>query len=157
MLSSFTYATWAFAAGAAIPVMAILNAGLARTLGSPLLATPVLLFIGLIISISLYIGLDGHLVKAAVLRTMEPRFFAGGAIVTFYIFTATTLTPRFGVGNTVLFVVSAQIIASVFIDAWGLFGAPYKTITLTRVIGLCVLLVGLVITQLGGAELKHPT
>jgi bacterial/archaeal transporter family-2 protein len=148
---------WAFAAGAAIPVMAILNAGLARALGGPMLATPALLFVGLFISIAMYFLLNRHLVGLTPFRPVQPRFLIGGAIVTFYIFTVTSLTPKFGVGNTVLFVVSAQVCTSVFIDAWGLFGAPYRIITPMRVIGLCVLLVGLVITQLGVGEVKHPS
>ena len=157
MQTNMTYAVWAFAAGAAIPVMAILNAGLARTLGSPMLATPALLLVGLVVSLVVYFLLDRHFAGFASVRAVEPRFLIGGAIVTFYIFTATTLTPKFGVGNTVLFVVSAQVCTSAFIDAWGLFGAPYRMVTPTRAIGLCILLAGLIITQLGVGEAKHPS
>jgi len=41
-MSNVSYAVWAFAAGALIPLMAILNAGLARSAGGPALASVIL-------------------------------------------------------------------------------------------------------------------
>jgi bacterial/archaeal transporter family-2 protein len=52
-MSSVSYAIWAFAAGALIPLMALLNAGLARTVGGQVQATVVLFAVGLAASLLL--------------------------------------------------------------------------------------------------------
>jgi uncharacterized membrane protein YdcZ (DUF606 family) len=52
-MSTVSYAIWAFAAGALIPLMAVLNAGIARTTGGQIQATIILFAIGLIASLLL--------------------------------------------------------------------------------------------------------
>jgi bacterial/archaeal transporter family-2 protein len=52
-MSTITYAVWAFAAGALIPLMAILNAGLARATGGTIQATVLLFATGLTASLVL--------------------------------------------------------------------------------------------------------
>ena len=150
------YSVWAFVAGASIPVMAILNAGLGRTVGGPAPATFILFSIGLMASLLLLLP-SFSLAHIAALREAPARFLLGGIIAALYIASVTALTPKFGVGNTVMFVVSAQVIASVPIDFWGLFGAPQKVVTPTRIVGLCLLLAGLIVAQLGVTSEKHPS
>ncbi len=50
-MSTVSYAIWAFAAGALIPLMAILNAGLARAVGGPVQAAVILFAVGLVSSL----------------------------------------------------------------------------------------------------------
>ncbi len=146
------YALWAFAAGILIPVMAVSNGTLAKVTGNPLLAVTVLFAVGLVCSVAalLVTGASG---TSALLRT-PPWLFSGGVIVCFYIFSVTVLAPRFGVGNTILFVVAAQILTSTTIDHFGLLGASPRPVSVLRLIGVLVLLVGLGITQF--ADRKPP-
>ena len=62
-MSTITYAIWAFAAGALIPLMAILNVGLGRASGGTIQATVLLFATGLISSLVLAaiakLGLNG--------------------------------------------------------------------------------------------------
>lgn len=71
MMSTMTYAAWALAAGAWIPLMAILNAGLARAAGGTIQAT-ILLFAT---------GLAASLLLAALTTAPMPslRMLAGAA------------------------------------------------------------------------------
>jgi transporter family-2 protein len=148
-MSTITYAAWAAAAGALIPLMAILNAGLARAAGGTVQAT-VLLFAT---------ALAASLIVAAVTRVQAPALqsltriapqqYAGGLIVGFYVLSITFLAPRFGVGNAILFAVSAQLITSAGIDHFAVAGATLRPITLTRAIGLMIVVAGVVITQIG--------
>ncbi len=151
-MTNLGYAPWAFAAGILIPVMAVSNGTLSKVTGNPLLAVTVLFAVGLLCSVVmlLFTGTNG----ASSLLRAPPWLFSGGAIVCFYIFSVSVLAPRFGVGNTILFVVAAQILTSTAIDHFGLLGASLRPVSVLRLIGVLVLLAGLGITQF--ADQKPP-
>lgn len=140
------WAGWAFLAGAGIPLMAALNGGLARSLGSTPAAVAMLFIVGFSAS-ALVLVASGDLAALRALTWAPPQLFTGGLIVAFYILSVTHLAPRFGVANTILFVMVAQIITSSIIDHFGLFGATERPIDTARLIGLALLLIGLGVTQ----------
>lgn len=149
-MSPARLAAWSALAGVFIPVMAVLNARLGRALGEPLHAPVVLFAVGLaIVAISAF-GTTGTLPSPTALVRAAPADFAGGAIVAFYIVSVTLLAPRFGVGNTILFVMTAQLFSSAVIDHFGLFGAALRRMTPMRAAGLALLLAGLWLTQVRG-------
>jgi len=140
------YAIWAFAAGALIPLMAILNAGLARTVGGHVQATVILFATGLIASLLLAVTTAVRLPELHTLFRIGPQQYAGGVIVAFYILSITFLAPRFGVGNAILFAVTAHLITSALIDNLALAGATPRPLTTMRWVGLLVVITGVVIT-----------
>lgn len=73
-------------------------------------------------------------------------------IVAFYVLSITTLAPRFGVGNAILFVMVAQIFTSAMIDHFGLIGVRARPVALVRVGGLFIMAAGLAITQLSSSR-----
>lgn len=139
------YALWALAAGALIPVMAILNAGLARATGSPAIAAAILFLVGFLFDAGIALATGGRGVGA--LTTVPPHFFAGGLIVGFYVLSITMLAPRFGVGNAILFVMVAQIITSAAVDHFALLGAVQRPVSTQRIAGLLIMIGGLVVAQ----------
>ncbi len=146
-----SYAAWAFAAGALIPVMAALNGGLGRTLGSGPWAAVVLFAVGLCASLAVAAaGGQGPQVQA--LGQARPVAYAGGLIVAFYVLSVTWLAPRFGVGPTILCAVTAQIVTSALIGQFGWLGAPRQPLDAVRLIGLALMAGGLVLTQLRPAR-----
>jgi bacterial/archaeal transporter family-2 protein len=134
--------------GALIPLMAILNAGLARATGGTIQATVLLFSTGLIASLVLAAAAKAHFPAFLTLARIAPPQYAGGVIVAFYILSITFLAPRFGVGNAILFAVTAQLVTSAFIDHFALAGATLRPLTTMRAIGLLIVIVGVVITQL---------
>jgi transporter family-2 protein len=146
-MSTITYAVWAFAAGALIPLMAILNGGLARSSGGIIQATVLLLATGLIASLVLAVATKTHFPAIQTLVRIAPPQYAGGVIVSFYVLSITFLAPRFGVGNAILFAVTAQLLTSALIDHFALAGAIRRPVTSMRAVGLFVVVVGVVITQ----------
>ncbi len=145
---TITYAIWAFAAGALIPLMAILNAGLARASGGTIQATVLLFATGLIASLMLAAIKQAPVPAIQTLAHIAPAQYAGGMIVAFYILSITFLAPRFGVGNAILFAVTAQLLTSAFIDHFALAGATPRHLTTLRAIGLLIVVAGVVVTQL---------
>jgi transporter family-2 protein len=146
-MSTLTYAAWAFAAGALIPLMAILNAGLARATGGIIQATVLLFATGLIASLVLAAATKAHLPAIQTLARIAPSHYAGGLIVGCYVLSITFLAPRFGVGNAILFAVTAQLLTSAFIDHFALAGAIPRPLTTMRAMGLFIVVAGVVITQ----------
>ncbi len=151
-MSYFALAAWAFAAGALIPVMGSLNAGLSRALGSAPAAAIVLFVVALASMIALFIATRQPIPTANQFALTPGRLFLGGLIVAFYVISVTVLVPIFGVGNTILFAMTAQIIMSAVMDHYGLFGAPVRPVSLTRLAGLVLMLAGLALAQLSVAR-----
>jgi transporter family-2 protein len=152
-MSSVSYALWAFAAGALIPLMAILNAGLARGVGGQIQATLILFATGLTASFLLAVITAVRLPHLQALVRVAPHQYAGGIIVGFYVLSITFLAPRFGVGNAILFAVAAQLITSALIDHFALAGAAPRPLTMMRTVGLLIVITGVVITQISDRQI----
>ena len=146
-MSSITYALWAFGAGALIPLMAILNAGLARATGGAVQATVILFGTGFIATLLFAVVTATPLPGAHMIARVAPPQYAGGLIVGFYILSITFLAPRFGVGNAILFAVAAQLLTAAAIDHFAVAGATARPLNAIRIVGLLIVIVGVVITQ----------
>jgi transporter family-2 protein len=153
---SVRFALWAAAAGALIPIMAVLNARLGRTLGESLHAPVVLFGVGLIALLITSLAMTQTLPNLSNLSQAQPIDFAGGLIVGFYVLSATLVAPRIGVGNFILFAVVAQIICATLVDQFGLFGAMVRPASWGRIGGIAILVVGLVITQISASPSPLP-
>lgn len=141
------YALWAALAGAFIPVMAVLNGRLGKALGEPTHAVFVLFAVGLLASGLASLVATGRLPSPRSLLLAHPIDFAGGFVVAFYILSITLLVPRLGVGSAILFVMTAQILVSAWIDHSGLLGTTVRPMTALRAGGLLLLIAGLALTQ----------
>ncbi len=142
------YAVWSLAAGALIPLMAVLNGRLGRTLGAPTHAAMVLFGVALLLAGVVSVMTTGQIPSLSAIIKARPVDLAGGLIVGFYVLSVTVIAPSFGVGNAILFVMVAQILTSAVIDHLGLFGAVLRPLSVVRTVGLAVLLIGLAISQL---------
>ena len=149
------YALWAALAGGLIPIMAVLNARLGRALGEAFHA-PMILFV-VALSASVLVGLSTKPVMPNLggLLDASPIDLIGGLIVCFYVLSATLLAPKLGVGNFIMFAVVAQVITSAVIDHFGLLGVVVCEINAMRILGIAVLILGLVITQIAN-DSKNP-
>jgi transporter family-2 protein len=128
--------------------MAILNAGLARASGGMVQATVLLFATGLAASLLLAVITSARIPELQSLARIAPVNYAGGLIVGFYVLSITFIAPRFGVGNAILFAVTAQLVTSAVIDHFALAGAALRPVTLMRVVGLLIVIAGVVITQI---------
>lgn len=142
------YALVMLAAGIGIPILAALNAGLGKSLGSPIAATAVLFCVALLASAILFV-LSGDIPKLVRLSTTPRQFLCGGFFIAFYVLSVTFIAPKFGVGNAVFFVLIGQMISAAAIDHFGLFGAQISPLSLARAAGLAVMATGVWLTQQG--------
>jgi transporter family-2 protein len=139
---------WAALAGAFIPVMAILNGRLGKSMGEALHASVILFGVGFLFCLTVALVLTKSLPHATDLANAKPIEYLGGFIVGFYVISATLLAPRIGLANFIVCAVSAQIIISVVIDHFGLLGAMVRPVSMTRLVGIGLLIAGIIVTQI---------
>jgi len=128
--------------------MGILNAGLARGTGGPVAATVLLFATGFAASLALALVTMARLPDLATLERIPPAQYTGGLIVGFYVVSITFIAPRFGIGNAILFAVTAQLIMAAVIDHFALAGAVARPLNVIRLVGLATVIAGVVLTQL---------
>ena len=146
------YLVWALLAGSFIPLVGILNGRAGRVLGDSLQASVVLFTVTLVLAVAVAVLLGRELPGLADIARLQPVEYGGGLIVAFYVLSATVLANKIGVANFIVMAVSGQIIFSLMIDHFGLFGAPVRPVNLLQVGGATLLLVGLVTTQLANGK-----
>ncbi|QCI79310.1 DMT family transporter [Hankyongella ginsenosidimutans] len=151
-MNNLGYGVWAYAAGALIPLVGILNAGLSRALGGPFYASFFVMLSGAVAMGVVALLAQGAPPALYRYGDIQPQHLIAGLIMAFYIGSITWLAPRFGVGNAILLVVTAQICTAAIIDNFALFGAPHKPLTWLRASGLVLVIAGLAITQLAASR-----
>jgi len=141
----YFYAIVMLGAGICVPILAILNAGLGRELGSPVGACMILSVVALCTS-GILLAVTG---PAAILKTFDcsRHLFLGGILFTVYILSITIIAPKFGLGNAIFFILLGQIVSASIIDHFGLFGAIQHSVSPQRFAGVCIMIFGLWLTQ----------
>ena len=147
------YLVWALLAGAFIPLIGILNGRVGRALGEPFYASVMLFGVAIILALVVSVVFGKAAPSVQNLQTLRPMDYTAGFIVAFYVISATVLAGKIGVANFIVMAVSGQIMFSLMIDHFGLFGAPVKPINMTQLVGAVLLLIGLATTQLASSKL----
>jgi transporter family-2 protein len=133
----------ALIAGALIPVQAAANAALSKSIQGNVPFAALTLFVAAGASSAAVVLLaGGGLPTMATLGAAPWWSFIGGFIVAFYVFTITFLAPRLGVGTSISLIVTGQIMAALTIDHFGLLRSPTFPLTLERLLGALLMMVG---------------
>lgn len=140
--------------GAVVPFQAGANATLGRTLGHPLWGTLVSLCVSLVCIVPAMLLAK---VQAPTLSNLAqaPRWiWIGGIVGVAYITGALMLAPKLGAAGFITAVIAGQMLASIIIDQWGLVGLPQKPVSWSRLAGLGLIFLGLIVMQLQAQGLK---
>jgi len=137
----------ALGAGGVIAVQAAVNSRLGRELGHPALATCASFAIGTL-CILLYCLLVRLTIPSTqtLLRVPVWAWF-GGLLGTIYVLAVITTTPKLGVGTVAGLTVAGQMIMAVALDHFGLLGLERHPISLGRLAGMALLIVGVVLLK----------
>jgi len=145
MFKMFMFSSVVFAAGVGIPIMGAINAGLGGRLASPVFATVILMFVGLILASAYMLIVQGMPVLPEKLPPMHS--FSGGFFVVFYVLAITTIAPKIGLGNAIFLVLIGQIVSTSIIDHYGLFGALQTPINLRKGAGIAFMAIGIFLAR----------
>ena len=83
----------------------------------------------------------------AQLKSIPPINYTGGIYGIIFVTTILILTPRIGIANTLVAAIVGQVIVSVILDHFGLFGLAQRSISLSRLLGCVGLVVCLLLIQ----------
>src|SRR5947209_4868232 len=148
MRSYLIFAAWSFLAGAGIPLIGVLNSGVARTVGNPYAATAIMFAMAAIVAFGITLPIYGH-PALAQLGSAPPISYAAGLLIGFYGLSATVIIPRFGAASFIAYILIAQLLASAVVDQFGLFGMARRPIDITKLVGLAVIAACIVLMEIG--------
>lgn len=148
MLQKLLLGLPAFMVGVAAALQGIVNAGLARGLGSSVAAAAVSFWVGALALTGLVVAMGGIGPSLAAARGLAPGWWlAGGLLGAAYVTIITVLVPRIGIGAATAFVIAGQLIAAAVFDHFGLLGIAQQPLTLARTAGIGLLLAGAVLVR----------
>lgn len=130
-------------AGMLISLQAPINAQLAHGLGMPLAAAAASFVAGAVMLVAVTTIVQ-QASGTAINWHVPPlwMFLAGGCLGAGYVICAIVLTPKIGAAAMMALVVSGQLLAGLIVDKLGYFGLAVRELTLGRVTGACLLVVG---------------
>jgi transporter family-2 protein len=143
-----TFLLWLLAlfSGALIPVQAAANAALSKSIhGNVSFAALTLFAVAALVTAVSVLAAGLPFPSVAELRAAPWWSYTGGLIVAFYVFTITFLAPRLGVGTAIALIVTGQIAAALAIDHFGLLRSLTFPLTMSRVAGAVLMVVGAVL------------
>ena len=155
MRSYLIFAAWSLLAGAGIPLIGVLNSGVARSVGNPYAATAIMLAIAALVALGLALPLYGH-PSMAQLGSAPPISYGAGLLIGFYGLSATIIIPRLGAASFIAFILVAQLLTSAAVDQFGLFGMVKRPIDITRMVGLMVIVAGIAVMEIGNLIKARP-
>ncbi|MBB6153990.1 MULTISPECIES: DMT family transporter [unclassified Pseudomonas] len=137
-------------AGAVVPFQSAINSNLARGLGHPLWATLASLLVSVLVLLPVILALRLPLPSLGFISKAPLWMWAGGAFGVCFVALAVMLLPKLGASGFVALALAGQVIASMLLDHFGLFGLVEKQLTASRVLGALLLIGGVVLIQFGG-------
>lgn len=155
MRSYLILAAWSLLAGAGIPMIGVLNSGVARSVGNPYAATAIMFAIAALVALGLALPLYGHPTMAQ-LGSAPPITYGAGLLIGFYGLSATIIIPRLGAASFIAFILVAQLLTSAAVDQFGLFGMARRPIDITRMAGLIVIVAGIAVMEIGNLVKARP-
>jgi bacterial/archaeal transporter family-2 protein len=142
------FATWTLLAGAGIPLIGVLNSGMARSVGNPFAATTVMFAIAMAVALGITLPLYGH-PTVNQLGSSPLLSRTAGLLIGFYALSATVIIPRFGAASFVAYILIAQLLTSAVVDQFGLFDMERRPLDLPKLAGLAAIAAGIAIMEIG--------
>src|SRR6266545_4245825 len=137
-----------FAIGGFLPVQAILNTRLGRQTGGPFMGSLLIFFVGLICLLAFILSTNTSAVLQLRPVSVGPWYiWLGGLLGAIFVGYITWVNQQQGVALTFALVVSGQVFSSLIIDHYGLLGSAVRTITLEKIIGAVLIIIGIILIK----------
>jgi transporter family-2 protein len=133
-------------AGSMAALQAPMNAALGRDLGSATGAATISFGVGFLalLAMTMMLGEGANLSRALVVNRW---LLIGGILGAFYVWAILWSVPVLGVVTAVSAMILGQLLVATLLDATGAFGQPIHDISLSRVAGIILVGLGLVLTK----------
>ncbi|PKQ60194.1 hypothetical protein BZG02_20370 [Labilibaculum filiforme] len=137
----------ALAVGCLLPIQASINAKLGLFLKAPIMAAMVNFVVGAFVLLLVILGTRTP--NNLLLAVKEAPIYAciGGLLGCTYVGSIIFLIPRLGGALSFGLVVCGQLVFSLILDHFGMFGVPVQPINWGRITGVFLILVGVLVIQ----------
>ena len=147
MQSRLLFIAMALALGAILPLQAAINARLAKTAdNNPVMAAFVSFAVGTI-ALMIYLIIAGQFNFRYVSSSSPAWIWTGGLLGTFFVAGIVILLPRLGVALAFSLVIAGQMITAVLFDQFGWMGLAVKEISLGKIAGAVLLIIGVILIR----------
>ena len=147
-MDTLLWALMGVIAGTCIAVQAPINASLGRALEVPIAAAAVSFLAGGVVLWALAFAFS-HATATPINFAAPAQWtlIAGGLLGAFYVFSNITLTPMIGAAAVMALSVAGQLMAGLLLDKVGFMGMAVREITMGRLAGAALLIVGAVMIR----------
>ena len=139
------YILLALLMGIMVAVYLPMNSSVARHLDSPIAASIPFFLIALITSV-LLLFLSGDYGTILNIKNVPSYLFISGFMAAFMILGTTFLLPRIGARRFFIVILAGQLITAMFLSHFALLESPKDPITIKKLLGACLMFVGVVIS-----------
>ncbi len=137
----------ALVAGMAVPTQFAINTQLRQVVGGTVVAAALSFLVGTVILFAAAMVVSRSVPELGSMMSAPPWMYLGGLLGAYYVCASIVLTPRLGVATTIGLILAGQVIASMVIDNFGLFGTPVQAASIPRILGALLIIVGVAIVQ----------
>lgn len=147
MSSNYVFLLLAVLAGMMMPTQAAINSKLADYVESPILSAFISFVIGTL-ALFIYILATGiPLGNLFAAKNAPIVAWIGGILGAFFVASTVILVPRIGVALTFSLIIAGQMLITLILDHFGVFGIPVKEISLSRVLGITLITIGVILIR----------
>ncbi len=145
---NWMYLFLAVVAGVAVSVQLGVNAQLRQVVGQPILAALISFLVGMLALLGYFlIVAKGTVPPIEMFRNIRWWKWTGGLLGAFFITSSIVAAPRIGAANWVCLVIAGQLLAALLLDHYGYIGFPLKPLTLYRLAGATLIILGVYLIQ----------
>ena len=137
----------AFVAGMAAPTQFAINSQLRQVVGGPVVAAALSFLVGTVILLAAVVVVSRSVPDLGPIMSAPPWMYLGGLLGAFYVSASIIVTPRLGVATTIGLFLAGQVITSMVIDHFGLFGVTVQPASIPRILGAVLVIIGVAIVQ----------
>lgn len=148
MLEKLLFAIPALAVGAGVALQGIVNAGLAKGLGSYIIAAAISFWVGTTALTVVTVATGGVGTALASAKGLPIGWWlAGGLLGAAYVTTMAFAVPKLGIGAATAFVIAGQLTAAALFDHFGVLGIHEQPLTALRILGIAMLIGGAMLVR----------
>jgi transporter family-2 protein len=141
------YLTFAFAAGAMLPIQFGINAQLASWVDSPLRATLISFLVGTLALAAVMLVAARDWPPLSRMDSAPWWVWVGGLLGAFYVLGSVVAAPKLGAATLVAVILAGQAVASLLVDHFGWVGFEENPVTLGRLAGIAFVAIGVALVR----------
>ncbi|MEG3847392.1 DMT family transporter [Microcoleus sp. herbarium19] len=133
--------------GAGLTIQMAWNARLRTSTGSPVLTTMISVFVTLLSLALVWASGATNRGSLPAFNSLPQWAWFGGIFAAYYLVASLIAIPKLGVATVFSLVIAGQMVAALVLDSTGAFGVTQISLSLSRVLGTGLLLIGVILIQ----------